>query len=180
MGLSSPSHYASGTRFTRSRPASAPSRRGSAKTSTSSAFASPRQIRTANASDYAGGTHQLNNVPWFSKSGDDDVGRKGYLSGRQDTYSTGRHRGEGVEEGMTGALERRLGELARENTRLRDARLETKADVYSTRLDHMALSQRRNLEVLAALQSAKEGAEKRARRIQDRLRAVQVLVIIYL
>lgn len=76
-----------------------------------------------------------------------------------------------------GALERRLGELARENTRLRDARLETKKEVYSTRLDRMARLQRRNLEVLAALQSAKEGAEKRARRIQDRLRAVQVLVL---
>lgn len=178
VGLSSPSHRpASRTRITpRGRPASAPSRQSWAKVSTTAGYISPRQIRTANSGDHEeGGTNHHNHIHSFPNSSDDDVGRQCYLSSQDDTDTIDQRRREGIEEGTVRVLERRLEVLARENARLRDATVDSKKEAYATRLDRMALSQRRNLEVMAALQSAKEGADNRTRRIQGRLRAVQVL-----
>lgn len=69
-------------------------------------------------------------------------------------------------------LEHRLNELMRENACMRDAML-NKLD--ESRLERLAQAQRRNHELIAALQTAKEGAEGKARRTQERVRALQVL-----
>lgn len=76
-----------------------------------------------------------------------------------------------IDRGRMRVLEYRLSELARENALLRDAMLE-KADV--TRMDRMAQAQRRNLELVAALHTAREAAEKKARKARDRARLLQV------
>lgn len=68
-------------------------------------------------------------------------------------------------------LEHRLHQLKQENACMRDAML-NKAD--ELRLERLAQAQRRNQELITALQTAKEGAETKARRTQERVRALQV------
>ncbi len=68
-------------------------------------------------------------------------------------------------------LEHRLRQLKQENACMREAML-NKAD--DLRLERLARAQRRNQELIAALQTAKEGAEAKARRTQQRVRTLQV------
>ena len=68
-------------------------------------------------------------------------------------------------------LEHRLHQLKQENACMRDAML-NKAD--ELRLERLAQALRRNQELITALQTAKEGAETKARRTQERVRALQV------
>lgn len=80
-------------------------------------------------------------------------------------------REDAVEKGRLRLLEHRLHQLTRENACMRGAML---SKVDEGRLERLAQAQRRNHELIAALQAAKEGAEGKARRTQDRVRALQV------
>lgn len=68
-------------------------------------------------------------------------------------------------------LELRLHRLERENESLRKAMLERK---HEESFERMALAQRRNLDLIATLQRAKESAERKSKRTQDRLTNFQV------
>lgn len=85
----------------------------------------------------------------------------------RDTYDNGGD----IEMGRLRVLENRLSELLRENARLRDAMLGN-LDVMT--LERMAQAQANNIELTASLRLAKEGAEAKATRMQDRVRALQV------
>lgn len=77
--------------------------------------------------------------------------------------------------GRVRILEHRLRQLKQENACMRDAML-NKAD--DLRLERLVQAQKRSQELIAALQMAKEGAEVRARRTQQRVRTLLAQVSI--
>lgn len=156
VGLSTPR----GSRA-RSRPASAP-----ARAAYTSGFNSPRK-------------HHDNDLDATEPSDIDEVnGGQTCLGSSRQHFETSKrnitsHQGEqSVEVGRLRVLENRLNELMRENACMRDAMLNK---VDERRLERLAQAQRRNHELIATLQTAKEGAEGKARRSQERVRALQVL-----
>lgn len=76
-----------------------------------------------------------------------------------------------AEKGRVRVLEHRLRQLMQENACMRDAML-SKADEF--KLERLAEAQRRNQELIAALETAKEGAERTTRKAQHRVGALQV------
>ncbi|CAM9903155.1 unnamed protein product, partial [Pylaiella littoralis] len=142
---------------TRSRPSSAP-----AQTAQTSRLNSPRvhQNNATDATELSG----LEVGGWQTWSG------RQYIETER-RINTTREGEVSIEMGRVLVLEHRLNELMRENACMRDAML-NKLD--ESRLERLAQAQRRNHELIAALQTAKEGAEGKARRTQERVRALQI------
>lgn len=146
---------------TRPRPSSAPAR-GVKAPAPGLGFKTPR---TANASNHA----------------NFEVGEEHTDHGGLDQRA--RNRGGGSETswrledemGRVRILEHRLRQLKQENACMRDAML-NKAD--DLRLERLVQAQKRSQELIAALQMAKEGAEVRARRTQQRVRTLLAQVSI--
>ncbi|CAM9870838.1 unnamed protein product, partial [Ectocarpus sp. 12 AP-2014] len=147
VGLSSPQVSPS-----RPRPLSAP-----ARSAFFSRFHSPRQKKLSQWS--VGGFEVGSEQPIRSSSK-----QHAYVARERSPRST--HQGEnglGVERGPV--LER-----MRENSCMRDAK-QSVGD--RQRLERLGQAQRRNLEVIAALQAAKARAEKKARRAQNKVNTLQ-------
>lgn len=149
---------------TRPRPSSAPARR--VKTSE---FSSPKQDQSLTFTPVTGPENSCfevgeENISWGSLH---------HRSGNE-RPSTAAHQGrEGVETGRVRVLEHRLRQLVQENACLRDAML-NKAD--EVRLERLAEAQRQTQELIAALETAKEGVELKTRNAQHRARALQVSI----
>lgn len=147
---------------TRRRPSSAPARRAKA-----SGHTPPRQDRS----------HAFTTAVAVPEDSCFEVGEEyiswGSLHPRGGNERPSTHQGrEDVEKGRVRVLEHRLRQLMQENACMRDAMLD-KAD--EVKLERLAEAQRRNQELIAALETAKEGAERKTRKTQHRVRALQVL-----
>lgn len=161
VGLSTPRGSSRASR-TRPRPSSAPARR--VKTS---GLASPRQDQSLAFTPTA--------VPenFYFKAGEGCTtwGSLHARGGNETPTSNNNAGNEDVEKGRVRILEHRLRQLMQENARMRDAML-NKAD--EVKLGRLAEAQRRNQELIAALEAAKEGTERKTSKAQHRARVLQV------
>lgn len=106
--------------------------------------------------------------PFIEQRTDVDIGQQHCVSAK---YARNTNN---VDQSRVRLLEHRLRGLVKENARLRDGMLDR---TDATRLERMTEAKILNFELIAALRTSKEVAERKARRTQDRVRALQVINI---
>lgn len=146
---------------TRSRPSSAPARR--VKTSGPTSPSRDQSLAITPAA-------VLENSKIEVGEGCTNWGSLHARGGNERPIFTNPGRGD-VEKGRVRILEHRLRQLTQENACMRDAML-NKAD--EVKLERLAVAKRRNQELIAALEIAKEGAQRKTRKTQHQARVSQV------
>ena len=187
VGLSAPSQLPPRRRTrTSNRPASAPTREAHTAHTAHTCRSLPRRGRTiTHRGAYTTANDNFSRANTAASRALDSCERSGVDSSDERCSVSYHHTGDcyyhrdELERGRTRELGRRLRQVKQENARLRDALLD-KRDGWGLKRG-MDDAQRQNLELIAALLTAKKvGGEKKSKRSRDNARILRVPLLMFM